>query len=357
MQRPDLTYWTAVLFCVALAGTSRADSQAPVITGRTMGTTYRIVYWGDGQAAPKEIQAAVDQLLETFDQQMSTYRPDSELSRFNQAPADKWFPVSADTAKVVAAAIDYHRQTGGALDVTIGPVLRLWHFGPGSGRDRPDALPPSDRELEIALRLVGAERLEVRADVPALRKSLAGVEVELSSIAPGYAVDLAIELLLNCGFANAMVEIGGEVRAAGVRPDGEPWRIGVESPGGEGAGRAPRRHGRGGSLARVVPLANLALSTAGDYRILRAAGGVRYSHIIDPRTGRALPSRGASVTVLAATCLEADALDTPLLVMGAEAGYDWCVEHDVAAMFQERDETTGEVMARTTPRFDELVPE
>jgi thiamine biosynthesis lipoprotein len=140
-----------------------------------------------------------------------------------------------------------------------------------------------------------------------------------------------------------MVELGGEVRAMGRRGDGKPWRIGVQSP-------AVTR-----DIAVVVPLADLAVATSGDYSNYRTIGGARYAHIFDPRTGRPLPYRGATVTVLAPTCIEADGLSTPLFVMGGEAGFDWCIEHEVAALFQEPGKQPGEVVRRTTPRFDELM--
>ena len=307
-----------------------------------MGSTYRIKYWGEGTAPPAEVRTALDQLLDDFDRQMSTYRDDSELSQFNRAPAGVWFPVSADTAKAVQAALEYHRQTDGALDVTVGPLLRLWNFGPQAAKPNAIVHAPTKEQIETVLPQVGSQHLEVCLDKPALRKNLAGIEVELSSIAPGLAVDLVIEMLQRHDFANAMVEIGGEVRACGLRPDGTPWKIGVERPPNGEAG-----------LARIVPLRDLAISTAGDYRIFRTADGKRYSHILDPRTGQALPYRGAAVTVLAKTCLVADALDTPLLVMGAQAGYAWCVEHEVSAMFQEPDGSGG-VTVRTTPRLEAL---
>jgi thiamine biosynthesis lipoprotein len=186
---------------------------------------------------------------------------------------------------------------------------------------------------------VGVAHLEVRHDPPALRKDRADVEIDLSAIAPGYAVDLLIERLRSHGFANAMVEIGGEVRGVGRRTDGKPWLVGVEHAGKPAA-----------DFIQIVPLADLALTTAGDYRNLRTIGGNEYTHIIDPRTGQALPHRGFAVTVLAETAMEADALDTALIVMGADGGYQWCVEHDVAALFQE-----GDSKIRPTPRFEELL--
>lgn len=332
-----------VLACVQAAA---APPEPTLLTGRTMGTTYRLKYWGEGQLSPREVQDSVDGLLAEFDRQMSTYRPDSELSRFNRAPADEWFPVSAATAEVVAKAIELHRMSGGAYDVTVAPALRLWNFGPGATRNRQLTI-PSTEQLEAARQFVGAQRLHVRADPPALRKDVDGLEVDLSSIAPGYAVDLLMELLANAGFANAVVEIGGEVRAAGVSADGNTWRVGVEKP----ATQPP-------TLSQIVPLRDLALSTSGDYRNYRTAGGQRYAHVMDPRTLRPLPYRGMSVTVLAPTCAEADALGTALLVLGPEAGRQWCLEHNVAALFQYRvdDNDSTEVVRITAPRFDELAP-
>lgn len=325
-----------------------APAEAVLLTGRTMGTTYRIKYWGEGSATPAEVRETVDALLERFDEQMSTYSEDSELSRFNRAAADEWFPVSPETAYVVERAIEYQRSTGGTMDVSVGPVLRLWHFGSGVAKAEDDAKAPSAEQLSEAMKLVGAGRVGVRREPPALRKDVDGVEIDLSAIAPGYAVDLIVELLKSLGFPNAMVEIGGEVRGAGGRPDGTPWRIGVERVDGSEGGK-----GRGG-FAQVVPLTNLALSTAGDYKNFRTADGKRYTHIVDPRSGQALPYRGAAVTVIADTCLASDALDTALLVMGADEGYEWCVKHDAAALFQTRGDDDV-VIERATPRFKELI--
>jgi thiamine biosynthesis lipoprotein len=331
---------------MAVIPTQAAQAEAPRVaslTGPTMGTTYHIKYWGEGDDAPPEVKRAIDGLLAEFDRQMSTYRDDSELSQFNRAPAGEWFPVSRDTARVVEESLRYFRDTDGVLEVTVPPLLRLWNFG-GDAKKGAAPAPPTREAIDAAQALVGSQRLEVRLDPPALKKTIDGVEVDLSSIAPGYAVDLIIEQLRALGFANAMVEIGGEVRAVGARPDGKSWRIGVE-----------KVDSTDGTLARVVSLDNLALSTAGDYRNYRAADGRRFTHIIDPRSGEALPYRGAAVTVIASTCTSADALDTPLLIMGPEDGYEWCVKYDIAALFQVRNDD-GDIVERATPRFDQLTP-
>lgn len=334
---------------LALGATARAQSDDPVeadaaktveLAGPTMGTTYHVKYWGDAGVSPANVQRAISQSLDEFDRQMSTYRDDSELSRFNRCEAHEWFPVSPATAQVVAAAVKWHKLTEGALDVTCPPLLKLWNLAPGANSRQPLTVPPTEAQLAEAMSMVGVDRLRVRLSPPALRKDRAGVEVDLSSIAPGYAVDLLIDQITALGFANAMVEIGGEVRAIGRRRDGRPWRVGVE-----------RANQPGAKFARVVDLQNLALTTAGDYRNVSGAGDAKFTHIIDPATGQALPFRGVSVAVIAERCIDADALDTALLVMGPERGYQWCVQHDVAALFQ-----TGErgERVRTTPRFDEL---
>jgi thiamine biosynthesis lipoprotein len=345
-----------IVGAVAVLGNSASAApnvipQAVELAGAAQGTTYHIKYWGDRGYPRDEVQRRVGELFKQVDRQMSNYRDDSELSRFNRAAAEQWIAVSPETAHVVDEAIKYGRMTDGILDVTVVPLLELWHFGRLAERQPGNLTPPDAKKLEQARRLVGLHHIKVQREPPALRKDAAGVEIDLSSIAPGYTVDAMIELLQSLGFANALVELGGEIRAVGTRPDGTPWRVGIER-----AGRSAE------ALIGAVPLKNLALSTAGDYRKFLTGKGRRYTHIIDPRTGQALLYRGAAVTVIAETCIEADALDTPLLVMGSRAGHKWCVEHNVAALFQdppEKPTATKPVqpIVTKTPRFDELMPE
>jgi thiamine biosynthesis lipoprotein len=306
-----------------------------------MGTTYNVKFWcADSTPSPPDVQRAIDALLARLDAQVSTWRSDSELSRFNANLGAEWFSVSRETATIVARGVELHRQTGGASDVTVTPLSRLWGFGPGKASRRIAA--PSDAALGLALEHVGADRLDVRLDPPALRKEIPPLEVDASSIAAGFAIDRIIDLLAERGVTNAMVELGGEVRAVGRRPGGTPWKIGVQA-------LPPDEH----SIAQVVPLADLALATSGDFHNFRLVDGERYAHIIDPRTGRPVPYRGAAVTVVAKTCFEADGLPTALFVMGPDAGYKWCLEHNVAAMFQEPG-PDGAPTIRRTPRFVEI---
>ena len=312
----------------ALAGGALAE---PILFGGpTMGTTYhvRFVQPNAAKIGVEQLQNDVEKMLREVDAQMSTYREDSELSRFNRAPADEWFPVSAATAHVVDAAQEISRKTDGALDVTMGPLLRLWRFGPddaGATTARRDFTEPSEGLLEEIRGKTGYKKLQARTDPPALRKLAEGIEVDLSSIAPGYAVDRMAEIMSSHGIENFMVEIGGEVRAAGHREDGKPWRVAIERP------LLKRRE-----MQVALPLVDAAISTAGDYRKYFEHEGRRYSHIIDPAAGRPVQHHLASVTVLADTCLEADGWDTALLVMGPERGFRFADQNGIAALFISR---------------------
>jgi thiamine biosynthesis lipoprotein len=352
-----------------LAGLSPtlARAETVVLRGATMGTTYQIKFVADDHAIDREtLHADVERVLAEIDEQMSTYRPDSELSRFNRAPAGKWFPVSEGVAHVAAAAQKISEQSGGAMDVTVGPLVRLWHFGAknggvekapsphplpkGEGEERAPShrplpngdgefAPPADDAIAAARAKVGYRMLEVREQPPALRKKMDGLEVDLSSIASGYTIDLLAELLMKRGVKNYMVELGGEVRAGGRREDGKPWRVGVERP---AAGER--------ELEMAVPIENAAIATAGDYRKFFEYNGRRYSHVIDPATGRPVAQELASVTVVADTCIEAEGWDTPLLVLGPERGYECATKHGIAALFISR--KGDEVVKRATPAWE-----
>jgi thiamine biosynthesis lipoprotein len=328
-----------IILLMLLVFASDIRAQPVVLRGATMGTTYHIKLASAPQAVDTErLHSDVESMLAEIDRQMSTYRPDSELSRFNRAPAGEWFPVSAATAEIVAAAQEISEKTGGALDVTVGPLVRLWHFGPPNDAEKggkPKFKPPAEELLSAARKKVGYENLNVKTDPPALKKETEELEVDLSSIAPGYAIDCLAQLLEDQGIRDYMVEIGGEVRAAGQRPDGTPWRVAVERP------IAERRE-----MHSAIPLINAAIATAGDYQKFFEYAGRRYSHIIDPATGRPIKHSLASVTVIAESCLAADGWDTPLLVLGPERGYECAEQHGVAALFISRGD--GGEIARAT---------
>ena len=297
-----------------------ATGRETILAGATMGTTYsiripRLPSGMDADALKKEI----DGLLETVNDQMSTYRPQSELSRFNTGHAQTWVSISPDVATVVQAALKISRLSGGAYDPTIGPLVSLWGFGPDG---RAKTVP--DREaLAARLRGVGHGYLQTRSGAPGLWKAREGLRVDLSGIAKGFGVDKITEYLERAGIETYLVEIGGEVRARGYGRRGDFWRIGIEEPGGAG-------------VRRTIRLAGGAVATSGDYRHFFQHRGRRYSHILDPRDGRSVAHGLASVTVIAPTAMQADALSTALMVLGPAQGMALARRHDIAAYFLSR---------------------
>ena len=289
------------------------------LEGKTMGTTYsvKLVNFPHGTDKSK-LAREIDGLLVTVNQQMSTYRPDSELSRFNAAAAATWLPISIDTRSVIDEALRVSRLTEGAFDPTVGPIVDLWGFGPGGGQQRI----PSSEEIAAARESVGFAKVKTRVDAPAVTKHDSGVRLDLSGVAKGFGVDKVAEHLEARGISDYLVEVGGELRGSGHGPGGRPWRVGIEKP-----TAVP------GDLQRVVNLNREALATSGNYRIFFERDGHRYSHIVNPRTGRPVDHDLASATVVAAMTMEADALSTSLLVLGLEAGMRLAAEHGIAAFF------------------------
>lgn len=308
--------------------------------GSTMGTYYRVQVVASELSADRRrvLGAAIEEELEAVDGRMSTYLPDSELSRFNQHRETTPFVLSPETFEVLGAALEISERTGGAFDVTVAPLVEAWGFGPGA--DSPPLLAAAT--IREYLERVGYTLLELDATARTVRKTRGDVACDLSGIAKGYAVDRVAERLAALGEPDVWVEVGGEVRAAGSSARGVPWRLGIERP-----QLLP------GALQRIVPLTDLAVATSGDYRNYREIGGERFSHIIDPRTGWPIRHRLASVSVLHPRCMIADALATALMVLGSEAGYRLALEEDLAVFFLVRD---GEGFAeRGTPAFWQAV--
>ncbi|WP_422646086.1 FAD:protein FMN transferase [Xenorhabdus kozodoii] len=279
------------------------------LDGQTMGTYYSVKYVADSSApAPESLQKEIDRLLEEVNDQMSTYRPNSELSRFNQnREVNKRFPVSAATAKVVKEAIRINKLTEGALDVTVGPLVNLWGFGP-EGRI---TKAPTDEELAIRRGWTGIGYLSVEGNN--LIKSIPELYVDLSSIAKGYGVDVVAEYLGSHNIKNYMVDIGGEVRTSGNNGKGNPWRIAIEKPSDSGMTQ---------SAQEIIEPGNMSVATSGDYRNYFEQNGVRYSHTINPKTGRPITHNLASITVIAPNCMSADGFSTGLDVLGPEKGME-----------------------------------
>ncbi|MBC8345340.1 MAG: FAD:protein FMN transferase [Candidatus Marinimicrobia bacterium] len=282
------------------------------IHGNTMGTTYsiRIVPNAESSIHPETIQIAIDSILADIDVQMSTYRLDSEISIFNQLKKDEATQVSEAFATVLKRAIYWGEITNGAFDVSILPSVLLWRKGKPD-REYPEQWePPTDLESVMEMVKVGFDKINLSENN--LRKSYPGQMIDLNAIAKGWGVDQLFIYIRNAGMKNFMVEIGGEVRTLGNNNKGSDWKIGIDKP---MVGTIP-----GEEIYSVVSVSNQAMATSGNYRNFQEFNNVQYSHIIDPRTGQPTRSNIASVTVIASTCMDADALATALNVMGIEKG-------------------------------------
>ncbi|QIJ84094.1 FAD:protein FMN transferase [Vibrio coralliilyticus OCN008] len=297
---------------LVLAGCEKPVEQIH-LSGPTMGTTYNIKYIeSEGIPSPEALQKEVDRLLEEVNDQMSTYRKDSELSRFNQNQTSTPFEVSPQTATVVKEAIRLNGLTLGALDVTVGPLVNLWGFGPEA---RPEVV-PTDEELAARKANTGIQHLTVEGNL--LTKDIPNLYVDLSTIAKGWGVDVVADYIQSQGIQNYMVEVGGEMRLKGINREGVKWRIAIEKP------SADER-----AVQEIIEPGDMAVATSGDYRIYFERDGVRYSHIINPQTGKPIRHKVVSVTVLDKSSMTADGLATGLMVLGEEQGMKIANENDI----------------------------
>lgn len=331
--------FTALAFAVLAGCSFEPEEKIWEISGPVFGTSYHInVVLTEDQERLETLASGIDEVLEGVDASMSTWREDSELSRFNQrSDQSEWVPVSADLLRVLQKAEEISTMTAGAFDVTIGPVVNLWGFGPEA---RPEQI-PSEESLSRVLAATGFEKLELRVDPPAVRATPPQY-VDLSAIAKGYGVDAVARFLESEGVEAYLVEIGGEVSVNGRKPDGSTWRLAIEQPMAEGR-----------AVNRVVALESRAMATSGDYRNYYESEGRRYSHTIDPETGEPIAHKLASVTVIADDCMTADALATGFNVMGYERANELAVRENIPAYFIVRTDEGFET--HQTPAFSSYV--
>jgi len=284
-----------------------------------MGTQYMVkVVDLPADQTSADLGKDIAHLLHDVDAKMSTYRSDSELSTFNAAKTTQWFPVSYDMIDIVDEAIQVSSSTTGAFDVTVGPLVNLWGFGPEQHPERV----PTAHEIQSEMARVGYQHVHIRKEPPALRKDLEGIYIDLSALAKGYAVDKVADYLETLGIADYMVEVGGELRLKGHNGTGIPWKIAIERP-------SPGIR----DIHRIIQLENKGVATSGDYRNYFEKDGRRYSHTIDPRTGRPIDHRLASITVISDTSMHADAMATALMVAGPDEGGRLAQEQKLAAYF------------------------
>lgn len=335
-----------VLVPLALKGAVPVlGAQVQGIDGQTMGTTWQ-VRWSTNSAAvsAERVQAAVQEELDRVVEQMSTWLPGSDLDRFNRALAGTRHTVPEAMAEVLQAACWLAEVSGGAFNPAAGALVNLWGFGPGPRYTDPGFVPPTDKAVQQALACIDWRALRWDAAKRHAHQP-GGVLLDFSAIAKGYAVDRVSQRLNAMGLPHTLVEVGGELRGQGLRPGGQPWWVDLESP--------PVAQGQNALPTTRVALHGLSVATSGDYRRVFVRDGARWPHTIDPRTGRPLSNGLASVSVLHAECLWADAWSTALTVLGREEGVALATAHGIAALFVQR-ERDGQLSETLTPAMQEL---
>ncbi|MBS7326358.1 MAG: FAD:protein FMN transferase [Thiopseudomonas sp.] len=323
---------------LALAGCKPAQ-RIEVLSGPTMGSTYTIKYVSsNGTPAAAAAGVAVQAILDEVDQQMSTYRTDSDLAVFNRLSAGSCQTMPQPVLELVRYAGELSELSDGQFDITIQPLLDVWSFGPGSrGHQVPTAAAIAEARAQM-----GFAHLNIEGDQ--LCKAI-DLKLDLNSIAAGDTVDRIAARFEAMGIDSYMIEVTGELIAKGKKPDGSPWRIALEQPLGKGER----------VLQRVLEIDGWGVNTSGDYRNYFEEDGVRFSHTLNPKTGAPIAHHTAAVTVIDRSARVADGLGTLLLVLGLEEGMALAQAHDIAALFVTREQ--GEFRSHASPAFEQLFPE
>ncbi len=314
-----------MLAAIWLVGCER---EAPLIEveGPTMGTYYSVkVVNAPAGLTAQTLQHEVESTLNQVISEISTYDPNSELSRLNRNPSTDWIPVSSNLFEVIAEGQRIAALTDGAFDVTVGPLVNLWGFGPEAKTGEP----PTPEAIQAALARVGWKNLELRTEPPAIRKTRGDLYIDLSALGEGVGADRVSAMLDAQGIRHDMVAVAGTIRAKGYNAKGQPWSIAIEEP-------LPDQR----IVHRIVPVSDRAISTSGDYRNFFEKDGKRYSHEIDPKTGSPIESHLGSATVMGDRAMVVDGLATALMVLGDKRGPALAADQGLAAYFIVRDGTT-----------------
>lgn len=338
-HRQSGVLWGLLVPGLALLLSACSRPPEPIIlTGETMGTywTVRLTALPESQDVPG-LQAQIGDLLDQVNDEMSTYRQDSVISQFNRAPAGTTVALPSGFSRVLTEAMFWAKTTGGAFDPTAGPLVNLWGFGP----DRGERTPPTPEQIEAVRQWVGWERLSFDQSTDNLIQP-GQMVLDLSGIAKGWGVDVIAEHLMSSGIEGFLVDIGGELRVAGRRPDGTGWRVGIERP---AAGRR--------EAVTVIEVEDLAIATSGNYRNFFEADGDHFSHLIDPRSGRPIDHDTVSVTVVTETATVADALATALSIMSIDQAFEFAQQRDLAVFWLLAGD--GKLRERMTPAFQRLI--
>jgi thiamine biosynthesis lipoprotein len=306
----------SLLFLLLLIVSCAPNQPAEIsISGQTMGTTYsiKVVQRSEVPIDIESLKGQIDDALIQVNALMSTYDPDSELSQLNKTAAGISFPISEQTEFVLKEAIRLHNLSNGSLDVTVGPLVNLWGFGPNK---RAEVIPTQSQLLDIA-DYVGIDKFEMNLGV--VTKLHSKLYIDLSTIAKGYGVDAVADIVEDNLIGDYLIEIGGEMRVAGKKANGNDWRIAIEKP------ITNER-----AIQKIISIGNNAVATSGDYRNYFEQDGIRYSHLIEPKTGYPITHNLVSVTVVHASSMTADGLATALNVMGAEEAKVLAISQNLA---------------------------
>lgn len=303
------------------------DAAAPLrrLQGRSMGCEWSVTFVDTHAVEPAALAQRIGAVLQRVVDQMSTWEAGSDITRFNRAAAGSWMPLPREFAMVLACALHVARATGGALDPTQGALVNAWGFGPARRYSTPGFVAPTAEAIAAARAPGGWQKLPV--DVQAMTvQQRGGMELDLSAVAKGFAVDKVSRLLRAEGIAHHLVDIGGELRGAGMKPDAQPWWVDVQLPP-AAAGITPSR----------IALHGLSVATSGDYLQGFSVDGRRVSHCIDPRNGHPVAHGSCSVTVVHEQCMQADAWSTALMVLGHEEGMAVAEREQLAAQWLVRE--------------------
>lgn len=305
-----------LIVTIFIAGCNLSSDKIVSVNGLTMGTIFSIHIVSDGSKLNKiKLESEINKILIDINNLMSTWINDSEISKINKMPTHQWIPVSDDTLYVIDLAQSVSQKTNSAFDITVGPLIQLWGFG--TNGEKPFV--PDDKSIKKALLRAGNNNLLIDIKKRSIYKK-APINIDLSAIAKGFAVDKIAEHLDKYNFSDYLVEVGGEIRLKGKKSGAKNWRIAIETP----LSTVRKTH-------QIIEITNHAIATSGDYRNYFEKNGQRYSHTIDPFTGKPITHNLASVTVVSDTAAYADAIATALMVMGPEKGYEFCEKNEIAA--------------------------
>ena len=295
-------YCAIALVSLLLISSCARSPYLEYLKGDTMGTYYTVQCWSMDRIDTESLKDDIDSLLDDFESQLSNWRPDSWINRFNRLPADHTIETPDHAFATLEICLDLAERSQGILDPTLSPLIELWGFG--TQDDRGEI--PSAESIEEALRNTGYQELDFNREERLLSKKTADIQLNCSAVAKGYAVDLIASLLEKAGVENYLVNIGGEVAAKGSKQDASPWTVAISQP---------QRDGRDTRTAKTIDLRDRSLATSGHSQRAYVIDGQRYSHILDPRTGRPVLPKFASATVIAPRCAHADGLATLALIL------------------------------------------